>query len=194
VVSAEAKIGRNVMVGAHAVVGPDVEIGDNSVIMNNVVLNGPVTIGKFCVIKDGAVIGSEGWGFVCDEDGIPFHPPQLGRIVLGDRVWIGSNSTIERAMVDDTVISANVKVDDLVHVGGGTVVGERCMLTAGSVVAYNVVIGEQVLVAPQSVIRERVTIVGNVVIGQGTVVIDDITVPGVYVGNPARFLKPCKNQ
>lgn len=189
VISEGVKIGRNVRIGAHTVIGPDVEIGDNSVIMSNVVINGPAVIGKYCVIKDGAVIGSEGWGFVHDDDGVPFHPPQFGRIVIEDRVWVGSNSTIERAMVEDTVISANAKVDDLVHIGGGTVVGARCMLTAGSVVAYNVVLGDDVRVAPQSVIRENLSIAANVMVGQGAVVIDNLTRPGIYVGNPARFLR-----
>jgi UDP-3-O-[3-hydroxymyristoyl] glucosamine N-acyltransferase len=86
IISGEAVLGRNILIGPYSVVGPDVIIGDNTIIMSNVVINGPVTIGKHCVIKDGAVIGSEGWGFVFDEDGVPFHPPQLGRIVIGDNV------------------------------------------------------------------------------------------------------------
>lgn len=188
-ISEEAKVGRNVQVGAHSVIGPDVEIGDNTVVMNNVVINGPVVVGKNCVIKDGAVIGSEGWGFVSDEDGIPFHPPQLGKIVIGDSVWIGSNSTIERAMVAETVISTNVKVDDLVHIGAAAKIGKGCMITAGSVIAFNVVLEDGVLVAPHSVIRENLVIGSNISIGLGAIVVNDLSAPGIYVGNPARLLK-----
>jgi len=190
VISEEATIGRNVKIGPHAVIGADVVIGDNTIIMSNVVINGPVTVGKNCVIKDGAVIGSEGWGFVGDDDGVPFHPPQLGKVVIEDNVWLGSNSTIERAMIAETHISSNVKIDDLVHVGGAVHIGRRCMITAGSVIAYNVIMGDDVTVSPQSVIRENLKIGARVMIGQGTVVITDLTSPGVYVGNPARFLKP----
>ena len=188
-ISEEAKIGRNVKVGAHSVIGPDVEIGDNTVVMSNVVMNGPVVIGKNCVIKDGAVIGSEGWGFVSDEDGIPFHPPQLGKIAIGDNVWIGSNSTIERAMIDETVISTNAKVDDLVHIGAAAQIGKGCMITAGSVIAFNVVLEDGVSVAPHSVIRENLVIGADISIGLGAVVVNGLAAPGVYVGNPARLLK-----
>jgi len=189
IVSPEARIGRNVMIGAHSVIGPDVVVGDNTKILNGVIINGPVTIGKFCVIKDGAIIGSEGWGFIKDEEGIPFHPPQLGHILLEDKVWIGSNSTVERAMTEDTVIGADVKVDDLVHIGGGTRIGERSEITAGVVIGSNVFIGKKVRIAPNAVIRENINIRDNVLIGQGTVVIADLPADHIYIGNPARILK-----
>jgi UDP-3-O-[3-hydroxymyristoyl] glucosamine N-acyltransferase len=189
VVSSQSRVGRNVMIGAHSVIGPDVEVGDNTRILANVVINGWVTIGKSCVIKDGAVVGSEGWSFIKDEEGIPFHAPQLGHIVLEDNVWIGSNSTIERAMVEDTVIGVDVKVDDLVHVGGGSRIGPKCELTSGVVVASNVIIGANVRLAPNAVIREDLRIGNDVVVGQGAVVIEDLPAGHVYVGNPARALK-----
>jgi UDP-3-O-[3-hydroxymyristoyl] glucosamine N-acyltransferase len=189
IIAKNARIGRNVMIGANSVIGDDVIIGDNTKIMNNVVINGPVEIGKFCIMKDGSVIGSEGWAFINDEDGIPLHVPQIGRILIKDRVWIGSNSTIERAMIDETIINENAKIDDLVHVGGGSIVGEKVQLTAGVVVAYYVNIGDCTVIAPNVVIREHVKIGENVLVGQGAVVISDLDGGNVYVGNPARFLK-----
>lgn len=189
VVSAEARIGRNVMIGAFSIVGPDVEIADNSKILNRVVVNGQVSIGKFCVIKDGAIIGSEGWAFVKDEDGIPFHAPQLGRILIEDRVWIGSNTTIERGMVEDTTISKDVKIDDLVHIGAGSHIGEKSEITAGVVVASRVLIGKNVRIAPNAVIREGLRIGDDVTIGLGTVVVKDVPLGSIYVGNPARLLR-----
>lgn len=193
VVPSEARIGRNVMVGVHSVIGPDVVVGDNTKILNSVIINGLVSIGKFCVIKDGAVLGSEGWGFIKDEEGIPFHPPQLGHILLEDKVWIGSNSTIERAMIEDTVIGADVKVDDLVHIGGGSRIGAKSELTAGVVIASNVFIGKNVQVAPNAVIRENLHIGDNVLVGQGAVVIANLPPDHIYVGNPARLLKQKKS-
>jgi len=189
VVSEDAHLGRNVMVGAHSLIGAEVRIGENSKILNNVVINGPVSIGKFCVIKDGAVIGSEGWGFIQDEDGIPFHPPQLGQILIEDKVWIGTNSTIERAMIEETAIGQDVKIDDLVHIGGGSRIGQKSEITAGVVVSSNVRIGKNVRIAPNAVIRENLRIEDNVFIGQGAVVIEDLSTGNVYVGNPAKFLK-----
>lgn len=189
VISDEAKIGRNVKIGPFCFVGPDVELGDNTILMSSVVLNGPLMIGKNCVVKDGAVIGSEGWGFVFDEDGNPFHPPQLGKIVIDNNVWIGANATIERAMIAETRICTNVKIDDLVHIGGATRIGARCMITAGSVIASNVVLENDVIVSPNSVVRENLKVAPFVQIGQGAVVVKDLSSPGIYVGNPARLLK-----
>ena len=188
-IAESAKIGRNVMIGANTVIGANVIIGDNTKILNNVVINGPVEIGKFCIIKDGSVIGSEGWAFINDEDGVPLHVPQIGRILIKDRVWIGSNTTIERTMIDDTIIEENAKIDDLVHVGGGSVIGEKAQLTAGAIIAYYVKIGSNSVIAPNVVIRERVSIGENVLVGQGAVVISDLEEGNIYVGNPARFLK-----
>jgi len=189
VISEEASLGRNVMVGAHTVIGPEITIGDNTRIFNNVVLHGPISIGKSCVIKDGAVVGSEGWSFFKDEDGNLFHPPQLGRIIIADRVWIGANSTIERAMLDDTVIGTDVKIDDLVHIGGNSAIGSQSEITAGAVIASNVKIGVRVRIAPNAVLRENITVGDDVLIGQGAVVIESLAPGGVYVGSPARFLR-----
>jgi len=191
-VSEKAGIGRNVLIGAYSIVGPDVYVGDNSKIFNNVVINGPVTIGKFCIIKDGAVIGSEGWNFIKNEDGIPFHTPQLGQILIEDNVWIGTNSTVERAMIEDTVLCKDVKVDDLVHIGAASIIGQRSEVTAGSIISSNVLIGKDVRIAPNSVIRENISIGNNVIIGQGTVVIEDLPAKQTYVGNPARPLRKNK--
>jgi UDP-3-O-[3-hydroxymyristoyl] glucosamine N-acyltransferase len=190
VVSEHAMIGRNVGIGAHSVIGDGVEIGDNTRIENNVVIHGPARIGESCVIKDGAVIGSEGYGFVADEDGKLFHAPQLGLIRIGDRVWIGANSTVERAMIKETTIEDDAKIDDLVHIGNGSTIGPRSRLTAGTVISFDVWLGADVQVAPSATVRHSVTVADGIVIGQGAVVVTDLPEPGgVYVGVPARLLR-----
>ncbi len=186
IITPGAVIGRNVMVGSHTMIGPDVTIEDHTKIFHNVVIHGPVTIGKHCVIKDGAVIGSEGWGFIDDEDGVPFHPPQLGLIRIGSRVWIGSNSTIERGMNEETIIHDDAKIDDLVHIGAGSHIGQRSRLTAGVVVATDVMIGTNVHIAPHVVIRENLSIGNDVLIGMGSVVTTNLTAGNTYFGNPAK--------
>jgi UDP-3-O-[3-hydroxymyristoyl] glucosamine N-acyltransferase len=191
-VAPDAVLGRNVRVGAHSVIDSGVEIGDFVWIMNNVVIHGPAKIGKGTVIKDGAVIGSEGYGFVEDENGQLFHPPQLGRVLIGENVWVGANSTIERAMILDTVIQDSVKIDDLVHIGNGSCIGRKSMITAGCVIAYDVRIGEDVTLAPNVSVRESCCIASGVLVGQGGVVIQDISKPGTYVGVPAEKLETSK--
>jgi UDP-3-O-[3-hydroxymyristoyl] glucosamine N-acyltransferase len=184
-----ATLGRNLTVGAHVVIGADVTIGDGTRIMHNVVIHGPARIGKGCVIKDGAVVGSEGYGFVEDEEGRLVHVPQLGRVLVGDRVWIGANSTIERGPVVDTVIEDDVKIDDLVHVGNGSRVGRKSLLTAGVVLSSDVVVGEGVTLFPGAVVRGGVQVCAGATVGLGATVVGDITTPGAWVGVPARRLE-----
>jgi UDP-3-O-[3-hydroxymyristoyl] glucosamine N-acyltransferase len=185
----DAQIGRNVAVGANTVIGPGVKVADNTIIMNNVVINGPAIIGSECVIKDGAVVGSEGYCFVEDEEGRSYHVPQLGTILIQDRAWIGTNSTIERGICGNTIIGKDVKVDDLVHIGSTTRIGRGSKLTTGTVVAHNVTIGNKVLIAPNVVVKEFCEIGNDVTVGQGAVVIDNLEESGVYVGNPAHKIR-----
>jgi UDP-3-O-[3-hydroxymyristoyl] glucosamine N-acyltransferase len=188
-ISGNSRLGRNVMVGPYSVLGPDVEIGDNTQIFSHVVINGPAKIGRWGTVKDGAVIGSEGWEFISDEGGTPVHPPQLGAIIIEDNVWIGSNSTIERPSIEDTRISANAKIDDLVHIGGGARIGTNCEILAGVVLSANVILEKNVTISPQVVVRENLRIGEGVLVGQGSVVLKNLEAGNVYVGNPARLLR-----
>jgi UDP-3-O-[3-hydroxymyristoyl] glucosamine N-acyltransferase len=188
-ISPGARLGRNVTVGSHSVIGPDVTLGDNIIVLNNVVITGHVTVGRNCVLKDNSTIGSEGYSFELDEAGLPIHFPYTGRIVIGDNVWIGSNTTIERSELDDTVIGSFVKIDDLVQIGQRCLIGERSMIAAGTIVSASVTIGKGCWLAPNVSVRDRVVIGDNVLVGIGAVVVKDLARDGVYVGNPARFLK-----
>ena len=92
-------------------------------------------------------------------------------------------------MLTDTTIGDEVKIDDLVHVGSGSLIGRKCLITAGSVIAYDVQLGEAVTIAPNAVVRESVTIASGITVGQGAVVIHDLVPAGTYVGVPARLLR-----
>ena len=185
----DAKIGRNVSIGENSVIGPDVIIGSNTQILNNVVITSRVEIGKDCIIKNNSTIGSEGYDFELDEKGNPIHFPHIGKIIIGNNVWIGSNSSIESAKIENTIINNHVKIDDLVQIGYNCEIGSRCMITAGVIVSRNVKIGEKSLIAPNASIRDYTIIGKNVTIGEGAVVIKKIEDNTVYVGNPARLLK-----
>ena len=188
-ISPDAKIGRNVIVGAHSVIGPDVILGDNTIVLNNVVITGKVSIGRNCVIKDNATIGSEGYGFEFDEAVEPIHVPYVGKILIGNDVWIGANSTVERAEIDDTIIAPSVKIDDLVQIGQSCCIGEHTMIAAGTVVSAHVSIGKNCWLSPNVSVKDRTAIADDVLIGIGTVVINDCQTHNVYVGNPARLLR-----
>jgi UDP-3-O-[3-hydroxymyristoyl] glucosamine N-acyltransferase len=189
IVSPQASIGANVTIGEYCLVGPKVIIDNGSEILSGVVLAGKVKIGKNCLIKDRAVIGSEGYGFVFDEYNKPVHFPQFGQIIIGDNVWIGSNTTIERAAFKDTLIGDNVKIDDLVHIGNGCRIDQNTMITAGTIISENVWIGANCWIMPNVSIRNDIQITSQVTVGIGSVVVKDLMTPGVYVGNPARWIK-----
>lgn len=184
-----ARIGRNVSIGENTIIGPEVTIGTNTKILNNVVITSRVEIGKNCIIKDNSTIGSEGYDFEIDEKGNPIHFPHIGKILIGNNVWIGAHSSIESAKIENTIINDNVKIDDLVQIGYNSEIGCCCMITAGVIVNRDVKIGENTLIAPNASIRDNIEIGKNVTVGQGSVVIKNIEDNAVYVGNPAYLLK-----
>lgn len=183
-----AVIGAEVSIGANCYIGAGVSIGEGSEIHHNVVIIGKVAIGRDCIIKSGAVIGEEGFGFECDEHGEPLRFPHVGKVVIGDDVFIGANSTVERATIDETVIGNNVKIDDLVQIGHNCKVGDNTMIAAGTITCGGVTIGRDCWVAPNVSIRQRLTVGDGGYIGLGSVVINDVAAGKVVVGVPAKEL------
>jgi UDP-3-O-[3-hydroxymyristoyl] glucosamine N-acyltransferase len=185
----QAKLGKDIFIGSNSVIGPEVTIGDETSIHHNVVILGNVTIGKRCVIKSGAILGEEGFGFEYNEYGVPEHFPHIGSIEIGDEVWIGAGSTVERATIDKTIIKSNVKVDDLVQVGHNCIIEENTLIMAGAVICGGATVGRNCWIAPNSSIKEKVRLEDNVLVGLGAVVIEDVPSKTVVVGNPAKKLR-----
>jgi len=185
----DSKIGKKVFIGAHVNIGPEVSIGDNTIIEHNVVIMGKVIFGKGCVVKSNSVIGAEGFGFEYNEYGIPEHFPHIGSIEIGDNVWIGACSTIERATIDRTIISSNVKIDDLVQVGHNCFIGNNTLIMAGSIICGGAKIGSNCWIAPNTSIKEKLKLGDNAFTGLGAVVINDVPNNTKMVGNPAKELK-----
>lgn len=189
VVCEGAVIGKNVSIGAHSWIGRDVRIGEHTTIRHQVVIDGKTTIGSHCMVKSSAVIGEQGFAFEHDEFGVPEKYPNIGDILIGDHVWIGSGSTIERASLGETVIGNHVKIDDCVQIGSNTVIGDSTMIMAGSVICGQTKLGKHCWISPKSVIKEQLTIEGGSMVGLGSVVIDDVPENVVVAGNPAKILK-----
>jgi UDP-3-O-[3-hydroxymyristoyl] glucosamine N-acyltransferase len=130
VIGPNARIGHRCRIEANSVVGAGVEIGDDCRIAANVTLS-HCLIGARVVIHPGARIGQPGFGFAPDPEG-PVSIPQLGRVLVGDDVEIGANTTIDRGSAHDTVIGAGSMIDNLVQIGHNVVLG-RCVILAGQV-------------------------------------------------------------
>lgn len=184
-----AKIGKDVFIGAGCYVSAQSIIGDGCVLHPNVVLDNRVVLGNNCEIKSGAVLGQEGFGFERDENGEPLHFPHFGDVIVGNNVFIGSNSTVERATLGSTVIEENVKIDDLVQIGHNSHIGKGSMITVGAIVCGGAVLKPQSYLAPNVSIKEKVTIGHRGFAGLGAVVLKDVADDAVVAGVPAKEIK-----
>jgi UDP-3-O-[3-hydroxymyristoyl] glucosamine N-acyltransferase len=190
-IGALAVLGSRVSLGARCRLGPgvviddDVVVGDDCVLGANVVCHSGTRLGNRVVLKAGAVIGGQGFGFLPSSEG---HQtiPHVGACILEDDVEIGSNSTVDRGSLDDTVIGRGTKIDHLVHVGHNVRIGERCLLMATAALAGSVRVGHRVIVAGGVGIADHVRVGDGAMISARSTVIRDVPPAGVYGGYPAR--------
>lgn len=181
-----ATIGKYVFIGAGCYVSTKSVIGDNCILHPNVVLDNRVVLGKNCEIKSGAVLGQEGFGFERDENGNPVHFPHFGDVIIGNNVFIGSNTTVERATLGSTIIEDNVKIDDLVQIGHNSHIGEGSMITVGAIVCGGAVLKSQSYLAPNVSVKEKVTIGHRSLVGLGAVVLKNVSDDTIVAGVPAK--------
>ena len=145
-------IGNNVKIFPNVTIGEGVKIGDGTVIYSNVTIREFVEIGKNCVIQPGAVIGSDGFGFV-KVNGNNTKIDQIGTVIVEDEVEIGANTTIDRGAIGDTIIKKYTKIDNLVQIAHNDIIGENCLIItlAGQVgVAGHLEIGDNTMIGAQS--------------------------------------------
>ncbi len=183
------KIGENVRIGHYCYIGKDVVIDDNVEIRNNVMIEGKVRIGRNTIIHSGAVIGMEGYGYYDDINGNHSRVPHLGGVIIGNNVEIGSNTCIARGCLGDTIISDDVKIDNLCHIAHNVIIGKRSKIIALTMLAGSSVIGEDVWVAPCSAVKNQVTVGNNSLVGMGAVVTKDVEPNVVVAGVPAKLLR-----
>ncbi len=176
-----AKLGKNVSIGAFVVIEDGCSIGENtviypncylgrkcsvgadSVIYSNVSIRENCSVGNRAVIHSGAVIGSDGFGFVT-VDGIHHKIPQVGIVVVEDDVEIGANVTIDRARFDKTLIGAGTKIDNLVQIAHNVRIGKNCLIVSQTGISGSAIIGDNVILAGQ------VGVVGHITVGENSVV------------------------
>jgi UDP-3-O-[3-hydroxymyristoyl] glucosamine N-acyltransferase len=166
-ISAFAVVGAGARVGARTIVHPHVVIGDGATIGEDCILHAHVSIRERCVlgarviIQNGAVIGSDGYGFAQRADGTHEKIPQTAPVVIEDDVEIGANTTIDRPAVGETRIKAGTKIDNLVQIGHGVVLGRNVLLAAQVGIAGSTVLGDNVVFGGQ------VGVGGHLKIGDG---------------------------
>lgn len=188
VIHPEAKISDEVAIGAFCVIGK-VRIAERTTIAPFVYIDDDVEIGSGVLIKSGAKLGQAGFGFVRNEHGEFEKFPQLGGLKLKDKVEIGSNTTIDRGSLCDTIIGTGTKVSSQVVIAHNVQIGNHCFVGANAIVAGSARIGDNCWIAPSASIREHVQIGNSSVIGLGAVVLHSVPADQIWVGNPARFLR-----
>lgn len=179
VIEENVSIANGVEVHAGVVIESDIVIGDNSIIHPNVVIKTNTIIGKNCTIYAGCVLGSDGFGYAKDNDKW-FAIPQIGKVVLGDNVDIGSNSTIDRGALDDTIISSGVKIDNLVQIGHNCIIGENTIIAGCVGIAGSAKIGKNCAIGGAAMILGHLSITDNVTISPGSMITRSIKKSGTY--------------
>ena len=176
-IGASAVIEEGVRVGARTIVHPNVtigrgaELGEDCVIHSGASIRERVRIGNRVVIQNGAVIGSDGFGFARRSDGTHEKIPQVGGVVIEDDVEIGANSAIDRPAVGETRIGAGTKIDNLVQIAHGVVIGKRVLLAGQVGIAGSTVVEDDVTLAGQ------VGVAGHITIGKGVVATAQTGIP-----------------
>jgi len=145
-----AIIGKNVQIMPNAFIGDYVEIDDNTIVYPNVTIYRDCKIGKSCIIHAGSVIGSDGFGFAHTKTGEHVKIYQNGNVIIEDDVEIGANCTIDRAVFGSTIIKQGTKIDNLVHIGHNSIVGEHSILVGQSGVAGSTTLGRNFVLGAQS--------------------------------------------
>ncbi len=180
-----AEIGARTVIHRQVYVGEGVRIGQDCEIYPQVAIREKVEIGSRVIIHPGAVIGSDGFGFVTKK-GMHHKIPSLGKVIVEDDVEIGANVTIDRATFGATKIGRGTKIDNLVHIGHNVTIGENCLLVAQVGIGGSTKIGRNVTLAGQAGLVDHLDIGDNVKIGAQAGVIKSIPPNTVVSGYPAR--------
>ena len=178
-ISADAVIEDDVILMPGVFVGKGCRVGKGSIIHANVSLYDSVELGKDCIIHSGVVIGSDGLGFA-KENNEWVKIEHLGRVLIGNNVEIGSNSTVDRGSIGDTVIGENVKIDNQVHIAHNVVIGSGTAIAGNSAIAGSTKIGKNCTLAGCSAVVDNIEITDEVHITAMTLITKSIKESGFY--------------
>ena len=193
VIGEDADIGEGTQVGAGCVIGAGVHIGCDCRLYPNVTVYPGTRIGDRVIVHAGAVLGSDGFGYVRDQKTGRYEKfPQIGRLEIGDDVEIGANSTVDRGALDITSIGRGTKIDNLVHVGHNCQVGENVVIAAQTGLSGSAVVEKNVIIGGQVGIADHVHIEEGAVMGAQSGIPSKKRIRGngvVFWGTPARPIR-----
>ena len=178
------KLGNNCQVYPFAYIGDNVEIGDNTILYPHVTVYHDCRIGQHCILHAGSVIGADGSGFA--PEGEQYKKiPQVGTVVIEDNVEIGANTTIDRAVMDSTIIRQGVKLDNLIQIAHNVEVGENTVMAAQVGIAGSVKVGKHCMFGGQVGLAGHIQIADDVTLGAQAGVISSVKEATTLLGAPA---------
>ncbi|QAU34619.1 UDP-3-O-(3-hydroxymyristoyl)glucosamine N-acyltransferase [Janthinobacterium sp. 17J80-10] len=181
VIEADAHIGAGAVIGAGCFIGRGAKIGAGTRLHSRVSFYDACEIGARGIVHSGAVIGADGFGFASDK-GTWVKIPQTGRVVIGDDVEIGANTTIDRGAMADTVIEDGVKLDNQIQIGHNCHVGAHTLMSGCTGVAGSAKIGKHCTFGGAAMVLGHLSIADHVTISSGSFVSRTISQPGFYTG------------
>lgn len=181
VIGRNATIGARSRIGANCVIGNDVVLGEDVVLHANVTVYDGNVIGSRVILHSGVVIGADGFGFAMSDERW-LKVPQIGRVVIGDDVEIGANTTVDRGAIEDTIIEEGVKLDNQIQIAHNVRIGAHTAIAACVGIAGSVKIGRHCRIGGMSGITGHLTIADRVEISAHTLITKSIEKPGTYTG------------
>jgi UDP-3-O-[3-hydroxymyristoyl] glucosamine N-acyltransferase len=179
-------IGPRSAIGAQVYIGRDTRVGADCHFYPQVVIRERVEIGDRVIIHSGAVIGSDGFGYLRDRRGARVKIPQVGRVVIEDDVEIGANAAIDRATLGTTRLKRGTKIDNLVQIGHNVMIGEDTVIAGQTGIAGSVKIGDRVTLGGQVGVADHLEIGDDVAVGAKGGITKDVPTGKILLGNPAK--------
>ncbi len=186
------QIEKDVYIGPYVAIGDNVTIGSGTRVYSGVHIHDQVRIGKNVILKSGCVIGSDGFGFEKNDEGILERFPHIGGVIIENNVEVGSNTCVDRGTLSDTTIGEGTKIDNLVHVAHNVIIGKHCVIVALALIGGGAKIGDGAWIAPTACIRDGITIGKKALVGMGAVVTKNVDDGDIVIGVPARSIKEAK--
>jgi len=184
-IGAGAVVGARTVLHSHVAIGAQARIGEDCVLHPHASVRDRVIVGHRVILQNGAVIGSEGFGFATRADGTHQKIPQVGLVVIGDDVEIGANSTVDRPAIGETRVGSGTKIDNLVHIGHGVKIGKNVRLAALVGIAGSSIVEDDVVLAGQVGVINHVRIGRGAQVASKSAVMSDLEGGQTYAGIPA---------
>jgi UDP-3-O-[3-hydroxymyristoyl] glucosamine N-acyltransferase len=181
VIEAGARVGERAVIDAGSYIGRNARVGADTHFHARVTLHTDCEIGERGIVHSGAVIGADGFGFA-NERGVWIKIPQVGKVVIGNDVEIGANTTIDRGALSDTVLEDGVKLDNQIQIAHNCHIGAHTAIAACAGIAGSARIGKYCSIGGAAMIHGHITIADHVHVSAGTLALRSIPESGQYTG------------